>query len=71
MMWLVSAPGVSELTGMVPPIWRDERGRRRPTRPCPRCGSDIPVLRLRIEDVHRVGWQLFEPAQYLECCGYG
>ena len=27
---------------MVSPIWRDEFGRRRPTRPCPRCGTVIP-----------------------------
>jgi hypothetical protein len=56
---------------MTPPIWRDERGRRRPTRHCPRCGSDIPVLRLRVEDVRRVGWRLYTPAQYVEWCGHG
>jgi hypothetical protein len=57
---------------MTPPIWRDERGRRRPTRPCPRCGTEIPVaLRLRVEDVRRVGWQLYTPAHYVEWCGHG
>jgi hypothetical protein len=56
---------------MTPPIWRDELGRRRPTRPCPRCGTVIPAaLRLRVEDVRRVGWQLYMPAQYVEWCGY-
>jgi hypothetical protein len=56
---------------MTPPIWRDERGRCRPRRHCPRCGVEIPVLRLRVEDVHRVGGQLYVPAQYVEWCGHG
>jgi hypothetical protein len=47
---------------MVPPIWLDEFGKRRPARPCPRCGTVIPELRLRVEDVRRVGWQLCTPA---------
>jgi hypothetical protein len=51
--------GVSELTEMVPPIWRDEFGQRRPVRRCPRCRSDIPVFRLRVEGVHRDGWCIF------------
>jgi hypothetical protein len=41
---------------VVPLIWLDEFGKRRPVRPCPRCGSEIPVLRLRVEGVHRDGW---------------
>jgi hypothetical protein len=57
---------------MVPPIWRDEFGRRRPTRPRPCCGTVIPAaLRLRVEDVRRVGWQLFTPVSYVEWCGHG
>jgi hypothetical protein len=56
---------------MTPPIWLDEFGRRRPVRPCPRCGREISVLRMRVEDVRRVGWQLYTPAQYVEWCGHG
>jgi hypothetical protein len=56
---------------MVPSIWLDEFGNRRPTRPCPRCGTVIPAaLRLRVEDVRRVGWQPYTPAQYVEWCGH-
>jgi hypothetical protein len=28
------------------------------------------VLRLRVEDVRRVGWQPYLPAQYVEWCGH-
>jgi hypothetical protein len=56
---------------MVPPIWYDEFGKRRPVRPCARCGQDAPILRLHVEDVRRVGWQPFVPAQYVEWCGHG
>jgi hypothetical protein len=26
---------------------------------------------LRVEDVRRVGWQAYVPAQYVEWCGHG
>lgn len=29
------------------------------------------MLRLRVEDVRRVGWRLYTPAQYVEWCGHG
>jgi len=28
---------------VAPPIWLDERGRRRPVRPCSRCGTETPI----------------------------
>jgi len=31
------------------PIWLDEFGQPRPTRPCPRCGREAPVYRVRPE----------------------
>ena len=55
---------------MVPPIWLDESGRRRPTRACLRCGREAPVYRFRLEILPRVGWQLFRPAAYVNWCGH-
>jgi len=40
---------------MTPPIWLDEQGERRPTRPCQRCGCEAPVFRFRVEDLKLVG----------------
>ncbi len=49
---------------MTPPIWLNEHGQRRPTRPCPRCGREAPVFRFRVEDLRLVGWRLFTVASY-------
>jgi hypothetical protein len=56
---------------MTPPVWLDDQGQRRPTRPCPRCGREAPVFRLRIEHLRLVGWRLFTVASYTNCCGHG
>jgi hypothetical protein len=55
---------------MVPPIWLDEQGRRRPVRACLRCGRDAPIYRFRIADLPRVGWRLFAPVEYVNWCGH-
>jgi hypothetical protein len=55
---------------MVPPIWLDEFGKRRPVHPCARCGQDAPILRLRIEHLRLVGWRLFEVSQSVNWCGH-
>lgn len=55
---------------MTPPIWLDELGKRRPMRPCSRCGQDAPILRLRIEHLRMVGWRLFEASQSVNWCGH-
>jgi hypothetical protein len=54
---------------MVPPSWTSPGGASR-YGPRPRCGRDISVLRMRVEDVRRVGWQVYTPAQYVEWCGH-
>ena len=45
---------------MAPPIWLDENGQRRPTRPCPKCGLPDPILRLRYEHLRANGWKPFK-----------
>jgi hypothetical protein len=43
---------------MVPPVWLDERGRRRPTMPCWTCGREVvATVRFRDRDVRALGWQ--------------
>jgi len=55
---------------MVPPIWLDERGRRVPTRPCPRCGRETPVYRLTAERAHRISWQPWQVWSVVSWCGH-
>ena len=53
------------------PIWPDEHGKRRPTRPCPKCGLPDPVLRLRYEHLLANGWKPFKPFFMVNWCGRG
>ena len=56
---------------MPPPIWLDEHGQRRPTRPCPRCGKESPEHRCRFEHLRMIGWG--QPRQVLKIvnwCGH-
>src|SRR5438445_3588551 len=53
------------------PIWLDEHGKRRPTRPCPKCGLPDPVLRLRYEHLLANGWKPFKPFFMVNWCGHG
>ncbi len=55
---------------MVPPIWVDEAGRRRPVLSCSRCGREAPVYRFRLEHLRMIGWRLFAPAEYVNWCGH-
>ena len=56
---------------MAPPIWLDEHGQRRPTRPCPKCGREAPVLRLRYEHLLMNGWKPMKTMQVVNWCGHG
>ena len=40
---------------MVPPRWLDDKGRERPTRPCPTCGSPWP----NTPPYPLTGWQAY------------
>jgi hypothetical protein len=40
---------------MTPPIWLDEHGQRVPTRACPKCDREEPVLRFRYEHLRMNG----------------
>ena len=55
---------------MTQPVWHDEEGRPRPTRPCARCGREAPIYRLRVEHLPLVGWRLFALATYANWCGH-
>jgi hypothetical protein len=56
---------------MAPPIWLDEHGQRRPTRPCPKCDRQEPVLRLRYEHLRMNGWKPMKTMQVVNWCGHG
>jgi hypothetical protein len=58
---------------MILPIWLDDQGHRRPTRPCPipKCGREARVFRFRQEHLRLVGWRLFAVASYTNWCGHG
>jgi hypothetical protein len=49
---------------MTPPVWLDEHGQRRPTRPCPKCGQDSPEDRYHFEHLCMIGWA--QPRQVLK-----
>jgi hypothetical protein len=56
---------------MTPPVWLDEHGQRRPTRPCSKCGKDEPVRRLRFDHLHMVGWaQPRQVVKIVNWCGH-
>jgi hypothetical protein len=54
---------------MTPPRWLDERGRPRPTRPCPKCGRVIPVNRwpAKAAAIQRRPYQVLS---FVEWCGH-
>ncbi len=56
---------------MTSPIWLDENGQRRPTRPCPRCRLPNPVLRLRYEHLLMNGLTPMKTFTMLNWCGHG
>jgi len=56
---------------MALPVWLDEHGQRRPTRPRPKCGLPDPYLRLRYEHLRANGWQPFKPFSMMNWCGHG
>ncbi len=56
---------------MTLPIWLDESGRPRPTRPCPRCGREAPVFRFRVGLLRLIGWQPYQVATFVNWCGHG
>ena len=58
---------------MVPPRWPDEQGRIIPSYSCPCRGIEVAsrFRSFRVENLRHVGWKLFMPATYLNCCGHG
>jgi hypothetical protein len=54
-----------------PPIWLDEHGQRRPTLPCPKCGTDSVEHRYRFEHLRMTGWgQPRQVVKIVNWCGH-
>ncbi len=56
---------------MTPPIWLDEHGQRRPTRPYPRCGREASVHfnGFRIEHLKHLAWCAYHVEAFVNWCG--
>ena len=55
-----------------PPIWRDADGRPLPAKPCPRCGTTVPIT----ESLHpaaavALGWMPCASVLVVKWCGQG
>lgn len=55
---------------MSPPRWVDERGRPRPTRPCPRCQREIPVNRWPVKTLATTKRWPYQVMTFVEWCGH-
>ena len=45
---------------------------KRPKYPCPRCGSDVLMIRLSEADLRSAGYEVFGRDQYfINSCGHG
>jgi hypothetical protein len=55
---------------MTPPIWRDDHGNPRPTRPCPKCGAVTLIHRWSARTLHVHGWQPWHEASWVNWCGH-
>ena len=57
---------------MASPVWKDEQGRRVPTRPCcvPGCTREWPFRRYRFEHLMWTGWPT-TPMVVVNWCGHG
>ena len=41
-----------------------------PTRPCPRCGADVPVHRYEVSTMRMLGWRAFTAVRWVNWCGH-
>ena len=48
----------------------DERGRRLPKNPCPKCGANVGPMPLRVEHLRHLGWQPYTVRSYQSWCGH-
>jgi hypothetical protein len=55
---------------MSPPLWVDEQGRPRPTRPCPRCQREIPVNRWPVKTLATTKRWPYQVMTFVEWCGH-
>ena len=49
---------------MTPPVWLDDQGHRRPTRPCSTCGRETPIRRLRAKPVAAMRSGTYPPLRW-------
>jgi hypothetical protein len=54
---------------MVPPVWHDERGRRRPVRRRWTCGADVPVMCYHVDTLKQLGWKPGSEQVIVNWCG--
>ena len=55
---------------MSPPIWVDEHGHPRPTRPCPTCQRVIPVNRWPVKTLPTQPRRPYQVLTFVEWCGH-
>ena len=55
---------------MSPPIWVDEQGRPRPTRPCLRCQREIPVNRWPVKTLPTTKRWPYQVIIFVDWCGH-
>jgi hypothetical protein len=53
-----------------PPLWVDEQGRPRPTRPCPQCQRGIPVNRSPVKTLPTAKRWPYQVMTFVEWCGH-
>jgi hypothetical protein len=53
-----------------PPLWVDERGHLRPTRPCPRCRREIPVNRWPVKTLATTKPWPYQVMTFVEWCDH-
>jgi hypothetical protein len=53
---------------MTPPIWLDETGQPLPTKPCPRCAAEVPIIR-RLSS-RAVDWMPCATVWVVNWCGH-
>jgi hypothetical protein len=52
------------------PYRMDEHGCRLPKKPCPKCGSNVGPMPLRVEHLRHLGWQPYTVQSDQSWCGH-
>ena len=52
------------------PYWTDGRGCRLLPKPCRKCGANVGSMPLRLENLHRLGWQPYTVQSFQSWYGH-